>query len=214
MFKDSTGIYQRRPVTAGVPQGSVLGPLLWNLAYDWVLEVRTWFGCSVVCYADDTLVLAQGRTPRIAAAIATLFVGSVVYRIKQLGLKIAAHKTEAILFGGRGAFPELFVSIEGESIAVRPSIKHLGVMLDRWLTFKAHFLYIENKALKTMRLLWRLLPNLKGPGALKRQLYASVLHSVMLYASPLWSDSLLRWRSYRAPLLRIQRQMALRVISG
>lgn len=91
MYKDSSGVYQHRAVTAGVPQGSVLGPLLWNLAYDWVLEVKEWSGCSVVCYADDTLVLAQGRTPRIAAAKATVFADSVVLRIRQLGLKIAAQ---------------------------------------------------------------------------------------------------------------------------
>lgn len=112
-YKDSSGIYQRKAATAGVPQGSVLGPLLWNLAYDWVLETKEWPGCSVICYADDTLVLARGRTPRVAAAKATIFAGSVVLRIKQLGLKIAAHKTEAMLFGGSGgrdALEDLYVS--------------------------------------------------------------------------------------------------------
>lgn len=214
MFKDSTGTYQLREVTAGVPQGSVLGPLLWNIAYDWVLEVKERAASTVICYADDTLILARGRTPEIAARKATVFAGSVVLRIKQLGLKIAAQKTEAVLFGGRGAFPELSVNIESERILVRPSLKHLGVFLDRGLTFKRHFQYVEDKALKMVRLLWRLLPNLKGPSALKRQLYAGVLHSLMLYASPLWSESLMRWTTYRAPLLKIQRQMALRVISG
>lgn len=214
MYKDSAGVYRRREVTAGVPQGSVLGPFLWNLAYDWVLEVKEWSMCSVICYADDTLVLARGRTPKIAAMKATMFAGSVIYRIKQLGLKIAAHKTEALLFGGRGYLPELYVTIEGESIEVQSSMKHLGVILDRGLTYKAHFQYVEGKALRMTRLMWRLLPNLKGPNALKRQLYAGVLHSVMLYAAPLWSDSLTCWTTYRIPLLKIQRQMALRVISG
>lgn len=116
--------------------------------------------------------------------------------------------------GGRGALPELSVNIDGERITVKTSMKHLGVVLDRGLTYKAHFQYVEGKALKMVRLMWKLLPNLKGPSAIKRQLYAGVLHSVMLYAAPLWSDSLTRWTTYRAPLLKIQRQMALRVISG
>lgn len=49
------GRVKRQAVTAGVPQGSVLGPLLWNLAYDYVLESRIEEGCHVLCYADDTL---------------------------------------------------------------------------------------------------------------------------------------------------------------
>lgn len=214
LYKDSSGRYQRRKVETGVPQGSVLGPLLWNLTYDWVLETKGWSGCSLICYADDTMVLASGRSPQVAASKATVYAGSVVYRLESLGLRIAAEKTEVALFGGRGPFPDLNVIIGGEQIEVRPVVRHLGVMLDRGLTFKAHMTYIEGKAQKLMRAMWRLLPNLKGPSAQKRQLYAGVLHSVMLYASPLWSDSATRWTTYRAPLLKIQRHMALRIISG
>lgn len=43
------------------PQGSVLGPLLWNLAFDAVLRIALPHGYSVVCYADDTLVIAGGN---------------------------------------------------------------------------------------------------------------------------------------------------------
>jgi hypothetical protein len=45
----------------GVPQGSVLGPILWIMAYDSVLRCPMLPGTGLVCYADDTLVLAGGR---------------------------------------------------------------------------------------------------------------------------------------------------------
>ncbi|XP_026324446.1 uncharacterized protein LOC113233538 [Hyposmocoma kahamanoa] len=51
------GASHRREVVCGVPQGSVLGPLLWNLAYDAVLRVALPPGVHLVCYADDTLVI-------------------------------------------------------------------------------------------------------------------------------------------------------------
>lgn len=44
----------------GVLQGSVLGPLFWNIAYDEVLQGDRPPGCVTICYADDTLVLASG----------------------------------------------------------------------------------------------------------------------------------------------------------
>jgi hypothetical protein len=49
---------EKRPVECGIPQGSVLGPILWITAYDSVLRCPMPPGTDMVCYADDTLVLA------------------------------------------------------------------------------------------------------------------------------------------------------------
>ncbi|EFN83627.1 RNA-directed DNA polymerase from mobile element jockey, partial [Harpegnathos saltator] len=49
---------RKSAVRAGVPQGSVLGPLLWNLTYDQVLRAETVEGCTLLCYADDTFIVA------------------------------------------------------------------------------------------------------------------------------------------------------------
>jgi len=52
----------------GIPQRSVLGPLLWNIAYEYVLriEYQRRPGCGVVGYADDTLVLCSARSVEVA----------------------------------------------------------------------------------------------------------------------------------------------------
>lgn len=57
-YKNNKGRVVEREVLAGVLQGSVLGPLLWNIAFDSVLRLRTEDGCHTVCYADDTLIVS------------------------------------------------------------------------------------------------------------------------------------------------------------
>lgn len=44
----------------GVPHGSVIGPLLWNIFYDDVLSLGLPTDCQLVAYADDLALVARG----------------------------------------------------------------------------------------------------------------------------------------------------------
>lgn len=46
----------------GFPQGSILGPILWNILFDCVLEADMPEGVMVVAYADDIGVLVGARS--------------------------------------------------------------------------------------------------------------------------------------------------------
>lgn len=86
---------RRKEVTCDVPQGLVLGPLVWNIAYDLVLSCANLQGIKVLCYADDTLVLARGITFRDASILTFAGVAHIVATIRSIGLEVALNKLEA-----------------------------------------------------------------------------------------------------------------------
>lgn len=177
---------------AGVPQGSILGPLLWNIVFDDIPGSAVISGCNVICYADDTMILATGGDHFEAAARASLQTRITLQRISHLGLSVAAAKTEAILFHGRNVRPppNMTILIGNQRISFKQSIKYLGILLDSRLSFKEHIRGIENKAAGVTRALSRLMPNIRGPGERKRRLFANVIASIILYGAPLWADSI------------------------
>jgi len=48
-------------VSAGVPQGSMMGPLLWNIVYDGVMRLALPSGCQLTFYADDVALTVVGK---------------------------------------------------------------------------------------------------------------------------------------------------------
>ena len=67
-FQDRKVIYltdkgeQEYLVTADVLQGSVLGPLLWNIIYDGVLRLRLPNGTTILDFADDIVIVSVAKT--------------------------------------------------------------------------------------------------------------------------------------------------------
>lgn len=215
VFRDPDGVLTERAVRAGVPQGSVLGPLLWNIAFDSVLRLHSEEGCHVICYADDTLVISTASGLPEVITRANIQVARVVNHIRRLGLTIADNKTEAVLFYKRKPRAMPYIRVGDSQIRTRPSIKYLGVMIDAKWSFRDHFTYVCEKLRRVSGALGRLMPNLRGPGERKRRLYANTLTSVAMYAAPVWgrtfAESPLRVvRPWRA----IQRNIAIRVIAA
>lgn len=214
IYKDSSSHVQRYPVRAGMPQSSVLGPILWLLSYNSVLNMPLPYNATLVGYADDTLILVSGSNVEETVRRAQLCAGLIADQIKSLGLELAVVKTDALLIGGHRIRRDLTLELLGKEVEVKTQIKYLGVILDRNMRYKEHFAYVTDKAECIVRRLCCLMPNLRGPGEAKRRFYVHMINSVLLYASPVWSVFLSRFHTYQYRFRRVQRLMALRVISA
>jgi hypothetical protein len=200
-----------RKMECGVPQGSVLGPLLWNIGFDWAIRGAQLPRMVTICYADDTMVAVRGKEYEETLRRAAVATDLTVRRISLLGLKVALPKTEAVVFGGRGWRPARGQSIPvgGEAVQVKAHIKYLGLILDRKWSFEEHFTKLAPRLVGTASALSRLLPNIGGPKALCRQLYANVVRSMALYGAPIWASRI--GQRAKALLRRPQRVVAQRM---
>ncbi|KAL4108057.1 hypothetical protein QTP88_018314 [Uroleucon formosanum] len=199
-------------VTCGVPQGSVVGPLLWNMRYDRVLRIQLPREVRLVGFADDTLVMVWGKTSDEVEATANSALDAVAAEIAALDLTLATEKTEAVMFKRKykDVVPRLVLS--QTQVTMKRSIKHLGIIVDDNLNFNEHVDTVARKAQKVMQALGRLMPNVGGPKESKRKLLASVVHSVILYGAPIWGPSLEYSRQRTDKLLTVQRRAMLRCI--
>lgn len=199
-------------MTAGVPQGSVLGPYLWNVFYDELLKIKP-PNTEYVCYADDLALIVKGKTELELVATANWAIRSVCRRMEDLGLQIAPHKTEAVMLVCSRATRNIRLQISGETVRTSDSLKYLGVLIGRNMTFGEHIRYAAAKATRVTMALATIMPVKRGPGSYARKLIAETAFSAMLYAVPAWS-SILRFQKYVDILRKASRNILLRVCRG
>lgn len=200
-------------ITAGVPQGSILGPLLWNIMYDEVLRLRLPAEVKIIGFADDIAIVTVAKHIHKVEAATNTAIEEIRAWLKTASLTLAEHKTEAVLISSRKKIEDMTIQVGHKSIKSSPYIKYLGVILDNRLSFKEHVNYTNAKAARVQTLLARLMPNLRGPKPVSRKLLSSVINSVMLYASPVWAEAI-SVTEIRRKLISTQRRSALRTICG
>lgn len=134
-------------VDSGVPQGSVLGPLLFLVYVNDIAKVVK-DGCEIRLFADDALIYTVGHSRVEINDKLNSQMKEVEEWLKLNRLKLNADKTKVMLIRGirkKTLENNIEIHIENKKLEVVSELKYLGVIIDKNLNFSAHIDYINRK---------------------------------------------------------------------
>ena len=113
-------------ITAGVPQGSILGPLLFLL---FINDIFHDIGASIRPFADDTSLYIIVEDPSVAAELLNADLEKIAEWALKCLVKLNPLKTESILISRKTNTVHPPVFMLDQQINEVESHKHLGVIL-------------------------------------------------------------------------------------
>ena len=200
--------------TSGVPQGSVLGPLLFSVYTSPTADIAKMFDVSQSQYADDTQLFVALSPTNISDGVERLSSClSVLHQWFCLnGMALNPDKSEAIVFGTRQRHPAYSsltsVDVCGHQVPITNHIKVLGVTLDSHLTMANHITSVCRSSFYHIRAFRHIRSALTED--MSKSVATSLVGSRVDYANSILHGSA---QKHIARLQRVQNALA-RVVSG
>ena len=174
-------------VKSGVPQGSIIGPLLF-LTFTNDLPSAFQNKCHIMSYADDTqLVVTAESLPTLIHKIEEVInIAQTWYSTNSM--KNNTKKSEILIINAKKNLKHINIKVkEGNKIIKihpKPSIEILGVQLDEKLNWSKQILSVKKKAFNSIRCIHRVNPFL--PVKLRIFLYITLVTPIFDYADVVW----------------------------
>lgn len=174
-------------VIYGVPQGSVLGPLLFLIYINDISNIGLSGYTSL--YADDTCLFYFGHTIQNIINEAQKDLNILHSWLSQNLLTINTAKTSYIIFSAKNKkIPDFTpLTINNETINKTNNEKYLGLILDNRLTFKAHIDYLRNKIIPLTGALRNISKYV--PYKLRHTIYNALVKPHLEYLIQIWGQA-------------------------
>ena len=176
------------PLTGGVPQGSLLGPLLFVIFINDM--PHSFEKCKIHLYADDTVLYYSHKNPSVVQSVLNEELARLDTWISRNKLKINYSKTVGMLIATKNLLKKqdkLVLKVRGRDIIQMHNTKYLGVIIDSELKWNIHIENMCKKIGKMVGFLGRLRHYVNETNL--KIIYQSVILPHFEYADNVWSSS-------------------------
>ena len=176
------------PVKYGVPQGSVLGPLLFLI---YINDLHNAIIHSKTChFADDTAILSANQSLKQLQKHVNTDLKQLCHWLKANKISLNAGKTELMIFRNshKAINYNLKIKINGKIIIPSNKIKYLGIILDPHLNWSEHINYIAPKLNRAVGMLSKLRYFVNIHTLLN--VYHAIFGSILTYGCIIWGQNL------------------------
>ena len=176
----------KQNLTYGVPQGSILGPLLFII---YINDMPALFeSAKFILYADDANIIISGDHFEQVLEQFNKLTQELDSWVKNNGLILNLKKTNYMIFSTRRhTNTEIDVKINNVCIARKKEARFLGVIVDEQLNWGSHIRAVRSKMCRYIGVMYKIKNRITQRARL--QIYHSFVQSHINYCSTVWGHA-------------------------